>query len=133
MDTLLAGTYTSATIDGVLSPNDTLARAILTSVKGAGKPLPVVTGQDSEVESVKSIMAGEQYSTINKDTRKLVEHAIVMVQDIQSGKKPEINDDKSYNNKVKTVPAYLLEPVIVTKANVKTAYEGDPVLGPITK
>jgi len=132
-DTLLSGSYGSATLDGVLSPNDTLARAVLTSVKAAGKPLPVITGQDSEVESVKSIMAGEQYSTINKDTRKLVEHAITMVKDIQAGKKPEINDDKSYNNKVKTVPAFLLEPVIVTKENVKTAYVDDPVLGPITK
>jgi putative multiple sugar transport system substrate-binding protein len=132
-DTLLTGSYGSASLDGVLSPNDTLARAVLTSVKAAGKPLPVITGQDSEVESVKSIMAGEQYSTINKDTRKLVEHAITMVKDIQAGKKPEINDDKSYNNKVKTVPAYLLAPVIVTKENVKTAYVDDPVLGPITK
>ncbi|MBT2520364.1 sugar-binding protein [Arthrobacter sp. ISL-28] len=132
-DTLLSGSYGSAALDGVLSPNDLLARAILTSVKAAGKPTPVITGQDSEVESVKSIMAGEQYSTINKDTRKLVEHAITMVKDIQAGKKPEINDDKSYNNKVKTVPAYLLEPVIVTKENVKTAYVDDPVLGPITK
>jgi putative multiple sugar transport system substrate-binding protein len=132
-DTLLTGSYTSASLDGVLSPNDTLARAVLTSVKAAGKPLPVVTGQDSEVESVKSIMAGEQYSTINKDTRKLVEHAITMVKDLQAGKTPEVNDDKSYNNGVKTVPAYLLEPVIVTAANVKTAYTDDPVLGPITK
>ena len=132
-DTLLTGSYNTASLDGVLSPNDTLARAVLTSVKAAGKPLPVVTGQDSEVESVKSIMAGEQYSTINKDTRKLVEHAITMVKDIQAGKTPEINDDKSYNNTVKTVPAYLLDPVIVTKENVKTAYVDDPVLGPITK
>ena len=132
-DTLLTGSYTSESLDGVLSPNDTLARAVLTSVRAAGKPLPVVTGQDSEVESVKSIMAGEQYSTINKDTRKLVEHAITMVKDLQAGKTPEINDDKSYNNGVKTVPAYLLEPVIVTAANVKTAYAGDPVLEPITK
>lgn len=133
MDTLLAGTYASATLDGVLSPNDTLARAIITSVKAAGKPIPVVTGQDSEVESVKSIMAGEQYSTINKDTSKLVEHAITMVKDLQAGKTPEINDDKSYDNKVKVVPAYLLEPVIVTQENVKTAYVNDPVLGPLTK
>jgi putative multiple sugar transport system substrate-binding protein len=132
-DTLLTGSYTSESLDGVLSPNDTLARAVLTSVRAAGKPLPVVTGQDSEVESVKSIMAGEQYSTINKDTRKLVEHAITMVKDLQAGKTPEVNDDKSYNNGVKTVPAYLLEPVIVTAANVKTAYTDDPVLGPITK
>lgn len=132
-DTLLTGSYNTTSLDGVLSPNDTLARAVLTSVKAAGKPLPVITGQDSEVESVKSIMAGEQYSTINKDTRKLVEHAITMVKDIQAGKTPEINDDKSYNNTVKTVPAYLLDPVIVTKENVKTAYVDDPVLGPITK
>ena len=132
-DTLLTGSYGTASLDGVLSPNDTLARAVLTSVKAAGKPLPIITGQDSEVESVKSIMAGEQYSTINKDTRKLVEHAITMVKDIQAGKTPEINDDKSYNNTVKVVPAYLLEPVIVTQENVKTAYVDDPVLGPITK
>ncbi|MCU1548837.1 MAG: monosaccharide transporter substrate-binding protein family [Arthrobacter sp.] len=132
-DTLLTGSYGSATLDVVLSPNDTLARAVLSSVKAAGKPLPVFTGQDSEVESVKSILAGEQYSTINKDTRKLVEHSITMVKDIQAGKTPEINDDKSNNNKVKTIPAYLLEPVIVTKENVKTAYVDDPVLGPLTK
>jgi putative multiple sugar transport system substrate-binding protein len=78
-------------------------------------------------------MAGEQYSTINKDTNALVEHSITMVNDIQAGKKPEINDDKSYNNGVKVVPAYLLKPVIVTQANVHTAYVNDPVLGPITK
>jgi putative multiple sugar transport system substrate-binding protein len=133
MDTLLTGSYGTESLDGVLSPNDTLARAVITSVKAAGKPIPVVTGQDSEVESVKSIMAGEQYSTINKDTRKLVEHAITMVKDLQAGKELEINDKDSYNNGVKTVPAYLLEPVIVTSANVKTAYAGDPVLEPITK
>ena len=107
-DTLLTGSYGTASLDGVLSPNDTLARAVLTSVKAAGKPLPVVTGQDSEVESVKSIMAGEQYSTINKDTRKLVEHAITMVKDLQAGKELEINDKDSYKNGVKTVPAFLL-------------------------
>ena len=33
MDTLLSANYTSTTLDGVLSPNDTLARAIITSVK----------------------------------------------------------------------------------------------------
>ena len=46
-DTLLAGSYTSAPLDGVLSPNDLLARYILNSVKAAGKPTPVITGQDS--------------------------------------------------------------------------------------
>ncbi|MTB72115.1 substrate-binding domain-containing protein [Arsenicicoccus cauae] len=133
MDTLIAGSYGSAQLDGVLSPNDTLARAILTSAKQAGKPTPVVTGQDSEVESVKSIMAGEQYSTINKDTRKLVAAAIDMTKQIQKGEKVTVNDEKSYNNGVKVVPANLLEPVIVTKANAKEAYANDPTLSALVK
>jgi len=134
MDSLLTSTYTTGkTLDGVLSPNDTLARAILTSVKGAGKPLPVVTGQDSEAESVKSIMAGEQYSTINKDTRKLVAETIKMVKALQTGGTPEVNDTKSYDNGVKVIPSYLLPPVIVTKANAAEAYANDPKLSPLTK
>lgn len=134
MDGLLTSTYNGAKkLDGVLSPNDTLARAILTSVKGAGKPVPVVTGQDSEVESVKSIMAGEQYSTINKDTRKLVAETINMVKSIQKGDKPQVNDTKSYNNGSKVVPSYLLPPVIVTKENAAEAYANDPKLSPLTK
>ncbi|MDT0212897.1 sugar ABC transporter substrate-binding protein [Rothia sp. ARF10] len=133
MDTLLSASYSSAALDGVLSPNDTLARAIITSVKAAGKPVPVVTGQDSEVESVKSIMAGEQYSTINKDTRNLVKATIEMVQALQKGEKPTVNDDKSYDNGVKVVPANLLEPLIVTKANAKEAYANDPTLSKLTQ
>jgi putative multiple sugar transport system substrate-binding protein len=133
MDNLLAANYGSTELDGVLSPNDTLARAIITSVKGAGKPVPIVTGQDSEAESVKSIMAGEQYSTINKDTRNLVKQAIEMVKSLQKGDKPEINDDKSYDNGKKVVPAFLLPPVIVTKENAAEAYANDPTLEPLTK
>ncbi|MEV6343193.1 sugar-binding protein [Actinoplanes sp. NPDC051851] len=134
MDSLLNSTYAGGkTLDGVLSPNDTLARAIITSVKSAGKPLPIVTGQDSEVESVKSIMAGEQYSTINKDTRKLVAETITMVKALQTGGTPTVNDTKSYDNGVKVVPAYLLPPVIVTKANAAEAYANDPKLAPLTK
>ena len=132
MDTLLAGNYSDTELDGVLSPNDTLARAIITSVKQAGKPVPVVTGQDSEVESVKSIMAGEQYSTINKDTRNLVKATVEMVKALQAGQKPQINDTTQYNNGVKVVPANLLEPVIVTKQNAKEAYANDPTLSKLT-
>ena len=133
MDSLLVSSYSSATLDGVLSPNDTLARAILTSVKAAGKPTPTVTGQDAEVESVKSIMAGVQYSTINKDTTALVEHAIQMAKDLQSGKTPEVNDPTSYENGVKVVPAFLLAPQIVTKENAAEQFANDKVLGPLTK
>lgn len=133
MDSLLTSSYGSKTLDGVLSPNDTLARAILTSAEQAGKPLPVVTGQDSEVESVKSIMEGKQYSTINKDTALLVEQTINMIKEAQQGKDVSVNDTKQYDNGKKIVPAYLLDPVIVTKANALEAYKNVPSLLEIVK
>lgn len=134
MDTILSANYSGATkLDGVLAPNDTLARAAMTSVKSAGKDLPVVTGQDAEVESIKSILAGEQYSSIQKSTTDLVNHVIQMVKDLQAGKAPETNDTKSYDNKVKIVPAYLLTPVIITKANIKEVLSKDPTLAQYVK
>lgn len=129
MDTLLTGSYNADTVlDGVLSPNDTLARAIITSVEQAGKTVPVVTGQDSEVESVKSIMEGVQYSTINKDTALLVEQTIKMIEQLQKGEEVEVNDTEQYDNGVKIVPSYLLDPVIVTKENAAEAYANVPSL-----
>ncbi|WP_336632418.1 MULTISPECIES: sugar-binding protein [unclassified Microbacterium] len=135
MDSLMVANYGSTPIDGVLSPNDTLARAIITSVKQAGTDIAkfTVTGQDSEVESVKSIMAGEQYSTINKDTSLLVKQTITMIEALQKGQEPEVNDTTQYDNGVKVVPAYLLKPVIVTKENAAEAYANNPKLLEIVK
>ncbi|RUR01491.1 sugar-binding protein [Labedella endophytica] len=134
MDSLLTSSYSGDTqLDGVLSPNDNLARAIITSVKADGRDIPVVTGQDSEVDSVKSIMAGEQYSTINKDTRALVAQAITMAEQLQKGEDVEVNDTESYDNGEVVVPSFLLPPVIVTKENAAEAYANDPTLGPLTE
>ena len=125
MQNLIAKSYSDgATLDGVLSPYDGLSIGIISALQGAGygtsaKPLPIITGQDAEAASVKSIIAGQQYSTIYKDTRKLADQASVMANDILTGKKPETNDDKTYNNKVITVPTYLFQPTVVTKANYK--------------
>jgi putative multiple sugar transport system substrate-binding protein len=125
MEDILTKTYSGgAKVDGVLSPYDGLSIGILSALKSngygtAGQPYPVVTGQDAEVTSVKSIIAGEQYSTIYKDTRKLAEVTATMADAVLKGGKPEINNDKDYDNGNKVVPAYLLEPVIVDKGNYK--------------
>jgi putative multiple sugar transport system substrate-binding protein len=81
------------------------------------QPLPVVSGQDAEVPSVKSIIAGEQHSTIFKDTRDLAKVTAGMVDALMEGKEPEVNDTKTYDNGVKVVPSYLLKPVAVDKSN----------------
>ncbi len=129
MDAILAANYSGGTkLNGILSPNDTLARAALTSVKNAGLPNPVITGQDSEVASIPLIADGTQYSTINKDTGKFVTQVVSTLKDIQAGTPVTVNDTTSYNNGTKVVPAYLLTPVLVTQANVCTAY--DPTTSP---
>jgi putative multiple sugar transport system substrate-binding protein len=79
--------------------------------------MPVVSGQDAEVPSMKSILAGEQYSTIFKDTRDLAKVTADMVDASLSGKEVTVNDTKTYNNGVKVVPSYLLKPVVVDKSN----------------
>jgi putative multiple sugar transport system substrate-binding protein len=108
----------------VLSPYDGISIGILSALKSDGygaasKPLPVITGQDAELASVKSIIAGQQTQTVYKDTRKLAEVASTMVDDVLNGKKPEVNDTKTYDNGSKVVPAYLLQPVSVDKTNYK--------------
>ena len=122
MDNLLSAFYTKDKVHAVLSPYDGLSIGILSSLKGVGyctaeQPCPFVSGQDAEVQSVKSIMKGEQYSTIFKDTRELAKVTVKMVDAVMSGKQPEVNDTKTYNNEVKVVPSYLLVPVPVDKSN----------------
>lgn len=122
MDNLLSAYYTDKQVHGVLSPYDGLSIGILSSLKGVGYgsgdlKMPIVTGQDAEVPSVKSILAGEQYSTVFKDTRELARVTVGMVDALLQGSEPEINDTKTYDNGVKVVPSYLLEPVSVDKSN----------------
>jgi putative multiple sugar transport system substrate-binding protein len=124
MDNLLSAYYTNKKVDAVLSPYDGLSTGILSSLKGVGygsggMSYPAVSGQDCEVQSVKSIIAGEQYSSIYKDTRELAKVVVTMVDALENGSQPEINDSKTYDNGKKIVPSYLLNPVLVTKANWK--------------
>jgi putative multiple sugar transport system substrate-binding protein len=106
----------------VLSPYDGLSIGIISSLKGVGygsadQPMPVISGQDAEVPSIKAILRGDQYSTIFKDTRDLAKVAASMVDSALNKKEVEVNDTKTYNNGVKVVPSYLLKPVVVDKSN----------------
>lgn len=123
MDNLLSANYTGdAQVHGVLSPYDGLSIGIISSLSGVGYgsgdlPMPIVTGQDAEIPSVKAILRGDQYSTIFKDTRELARVTVEMVNAMLDGSEPPINDTETYDNGVKVVPSYLLEPVPVTGEN----------------
>ena len=78
-------------------------------------------GQDCVVASVKSILAGEQYATVLKDTRSLGAATVDLVDKIIKGAPLPTLATTSYNNGAKVVPSLLLDSVIVTKENVQSA------------
>ncbi|WP_265520743.1 multiple monosaccharide ABC transporter substrate-binding protein [Oerskovia flava] len=124
MEDLLTSTYSDGTeLHGVLSPYDGISRGIITALQNDGsgptipEGLPVVTGQDAEIGSVKLIDEDVQYATIFKDTRKLADQAVIVAQAFLSGEEPEANDTESYDNGVKVVPSFLLVSDVVYKSN----------------
>ncbi|GAA2602341.1 sugar ABC transporter substrate-binding protein [Winogradskya consettensis] len=121
MQALLVGPLANKHVDAVLSPYDGLSRGILEALQEAGygtaKKLPVITGQDAELDSVKLVASGLQSETVYKDTRELAKVAVQMANSLITGGTPEVNDTKQYNNGVEVVPTFLLQPVNVDKSN----------------
>jgi putative multiple sugar transport system substrate-binding protein len=129
MEDLLTASYSDGTkVNGVLSPYDGISRGIITALQNAGygptidaaNPLPIVTGQDAEIASVKLINDGVQSSTIFKDTRKLAEQAVTAAKAFLNGDEPEANDTETYDNGVKVIPSYLLPVQTVYKDDIQS-------------
>ncbi|MFD5699210.1 multiple monosaccharide ABC transporter substrate-binding protein [Streptomyces lasiicapitis] len=124
MDDLISKNYGSDRVDAVLSPYDGISIGVISALKSAGygsksQPLPVITGQDAELASVKSIIRGEQTQTVFKDTRKLAKQTVAMGDAVLNDKKVSVNNTTDYDNGKKTVPAYLLDPVSVDRSNTR--------------
>lgn len=122
MENLLSAFYTDKRVDAVLSPYDGLSIGIISALKSvgygtAGQPMPVITGQDAEIASIKAMIAGEQTYTVFKDTRELAKQTALMVDAALKGQEVPINDTKTYDNGVKIVPSYLLTPFSVDITN----------------
>ena len=125
MDNILAAYYTGGqVVHGILSPYDGLSIGILSSLRAVGygssaRPWPAISGQDAEMPSIKSILAGEQYSTILLDLKALARGAILLTDEHMKGVPISvINKPSFYNNGVKFVPAYAIKAMSVTKDNI---------------
>ena len=125
MDSLLSGFYSDKEIHGVLSPNDGIARAIITSCEQAGQAIPAISGLDAENESVEWVWAGRQYSTVAKPTDALVAQTIEIIKSLQAGNGMPATDVQVNNGKI-DVLVYELPPVVVTKDNAKEVFANDP-------
>jgi putative multiple sugar transport system substrate-binding protein len=125
MKSILKANYATDRVDAVLSPNDAISIEIIKAFTASGygtksKPLPVISGQNADLNSMKSIIAGQQAGTIYKDTRELAKVAVQMSNALLTGTEPVTNDRSSYDNGLKVVPAYLLQPIAIDKANYQT-------------
>jgi putative multiple sugar transport system substrate-binding protein len=123
MEDILTANYSDgSTVSAVLSPYDGISRGIISALTDAGYSVgaewPIISGQDAEIDSVKAINRGEQFGTIFKDTRELAQVAVDMAVALLNDEEPEVNNTTDYDNGVKVVPSYLLDPVIVVKDNI---------------
>jgi putative multiple sugar transport system substrate-binding protein len=133
VETLLADTYASEDLHGVLAATDAQAQAVLSAVEGSGKDMPVVTGTGSEPAAVESMMSNKQYATTYEDDQELVLQATAIIKALAQDDDPTATDTETYDNGEKVVPAYLLEPESVTQENAPDVYADHPELSQLVK
>lgn len=111
-------------VDGVVAANDGLAGAIITVLKknGLNGKVPV-TGQDATADGLKAILAGDQYMTVFKPIKEEAEATAKLAAALAKGDTDaadaiatDSSNDPEGNREVKSV---LLEPFLITKAEVK--------------
>lgn len=114
-------------VSGVLSANDGLAGAVvqaLSAQKLAGK-VPV-TGQDATDAGLHRIMQGTQSMTVYKAVPKEAKAAAELAVDILKGKTPPSSlVNGTVKSGSKQIPSVLLNPVSVTKSNIKSTVIAD--------
>ncbi|HWX08544.1 MAG TPA: substrate-binding domain-containing protein [Gaiellaceae bacterium] len=108
-------------VQGVLSPNDGIAGGVIAALKSQqldGKV--VITGQDATTAGLQSILEGTQAMTVFKPISLEAAAAAKVSVGLATGNKAIVSTvaKTKVNNKAGNVPSLLLQPMVVTKANV---------------
>jgi D-xylose transport system substrate-binding protein len=115
-------------VDGVLAANDTIASGAVKAMKSAVlKPLPPVTGQSADLAAIQRILTGDQYMTVYESILAEAEAAATLAYDLAFGVAvpQSLIQGRSVNNGSADVPAVLVAPVAVTKANIESTVVRD--------
>lgn len=105
-------------IDAVVASNDSTAGGAIQALAAqnmAGK-VPI-SGQDADLAAVKRVVEGTQTVTVYKPIPKLAKEAANL--SVKMIKNENLGTTTTVNNGQKDVPAVLLEPIAVTKDNIK--------------
>ncbi|MEN2905631.1 D-xylose-binding periplasmic protein [Mannheimia haemolytica] len=104
-------------IDAVVASNDATAGGAIQALSAQGLSSKVaISGQDADLAAIKRIIAGTQTMTVYKPITNLADKAAEIA--VALGKDEKVEMNAQLNNGMKEVPAYLLEPVVVTKENI---------------
>jgi D-xylose transport system substrate-binding protein len=117
-------TQTGNKIDGVLAANDGLGNAAIAVLKrnGLNGKVPV-TGQDATVQGLQNILAGDQCMTVYKAIKQEADEAAKLAIALAKGETVNTGNTVKDPESGKDVPAKLLVPVAITKANIKTVVD----------
>jgi len=108
---------TNSNIQGILCANDGTASGAIAALEKyslVGK-VPV-TGLDAELSACQRIVEGKQLMTIYKPANEMSNKAAELAVKMAKGESIETNN-KIFNGKI-DVPAYYLDPIVVTKENM---------------
>jgi D-xylose transport system substrate-binding protein len=113
-------TQQSGRIDGVLAANDGLANAVIQVLKKNNMNGKVpVTGQDATVEGLQNILAGDQCMTVYKAIKAEADAAANLAIGLATGQRRPTAHTVRDPETGATVPAVLLPPKAIFKADVK--------------
>ncbi|MCW9699895.1 MULTISPECIES: D-xylose ABC transporter substrate-binding protein [unclassified Avibacterium] len=105
-------------IDAVVASNDATAGGAIQALSAQGLAGKVaISGQDADLAAIKRIVQGTQTMTVYKPITKLADKAAEIAVQLAKNETPESN--AVLNNGLKDVPAYLLNPIAVTKENIE--------------
>ncbi|WP_215845197.1 D-xylose ABC transporter substrate-binding protein [Candidatus Pantoea bituminis] len=111
-------------IDAVVASNDATAGGAIQALSAQGLAGKVaISGQDADLAAIKRINNGTQTMTVYKPISKLADNAANIAVELGEGKQPKSN--ATLNNGTKEVPAWLLEPIAVDKANIESTVVAD--------
>jgi D-xylose transport system substrate-binding protein len=111
-------------IKGVLAANDGLGNAAITVLKKQNLNGKVpVTGQDATVQGLQNILAGDQCMTVYKAVKKEADAASELAIGLAKGEKKTVSGKVHDPEGNRDVDSVLLDPVAITKDNVKAVVD----------
>ncbi len=129
MGTLLGAYYPKAAPQGFLAPNDAVAQSAMAAVRATGvASTPFATGAGSTSFGARALMTGQLGMTTYVDPAELTNTVVTLVRELSEGKEPTLNHKEGFGNGTEDVPAQLLTPASVTRANAATTYANNAAL-----